>query len=72
MITVNTHEAKTRLSALLVAVQERGETVLDLPQWQTGRRTQAAIIPGNRAAVASAAGSRLGRTYPLRSHRTSQ
>ncbi|MFA6961352.1 MAG: type II toxin-antitoxin system Phd/YefM family antitoxin [Opitutaceae bacterium] len=28
MITVNTHEAKTRLSALLVAVEERGETVI--------------------------------------------
>lgn len=28
MITINTHEAKTQLSALLVAVQERGETVL--------------------------------------------
>lgn len=28
MITVNTHEAKTKLSALLAAVQERGETVL--------------------------------------------
>ncbi len=28
MITVNTHEAKTRLSALLVAVEEQNETVL--------------------------------------------
>ena len=28
MITVNTHEAKTRLSALLLAVEERGETVI--------------------------------------------
>jgi antitoxin (DNA-binding transcriptional repressor) of toxin-antitoxin stability system len=28
MITINTHEAKTRLSALLAAVQEDGETVL--------------------------------------------
>ena len=27
MITVNTHEAKTRLSALLAAVEERGEWV---------------------------------------------
>ena len=27
MITVNTHEAKTKLSALLVAVETRGETV---------------------------------------------
>jgi prevent-host-death family protein len=27
MITVNTHEAKTRLSALLAAVEERGELV---------------------------------------------
>ncbi len=28
MIQVNTHEAKTRLSALLTAVEERGEVVL--------------------------------------------
>ena len=28
MITVNTHEAKSRLSALLAAVQDRGEVVL--------------------------------------------
>ena len=28
MITVNTHEAKTRLSALLAAVQDDGEIVL--------------------------------------------
>ena len=28
MITVNTHEAKTRLSALLAAVEEEGEVVL--------------------------------------------
>jgi antitoxin (DNA-binding transcriptional repressor) of toxin-antitoxin stability system len=28
MITINTHEAKTQLSALLTAVQERGEVVL--------------------------------------------
>lgn len=28
MIQVNTHEAKTRLSALLVAVEERGEIVV--------------------------------------------
>ena len=28
MLTVNTHEAKTRLSSLLAAVEERGETVL--------------------------------------------
>jgi antitoxin (DNA-binding transcriptional repressor) of toxin-antitoxin stability system len=28
MITVNTHEAKTRLSALLLAVEEHGETVI--------------------------------------------
>lgn len=28
MIQVNTHEAKTRLSALLAAVEERGETVV--------------------------------------------
>lgn len=28
MITVNTHEAKSRLSALLLAVEERGETVI--------------------------------------------
>ncbi len=28
MITVNTHEAKTQLSSLLVAVEARGETVL--------------------------------------------
>ena len=27
MITVNTHEAKSRLSALLAAVEEQGETV---------------------------------------------
>ncbi len=27
MITVNTHEAKTKLSALLVEVETRGETV---------------------------------------------
>ena len=27
MITVNTHEAKTKLSALLAAVEERGEWV---------------------------------------------
>jgi prevent-host-death family protein len=27
MITVNTHEAKSKLSSLLVAVEERGETV---------------------------------------------
>ncbi len=27
MITVNTHEAKTRLSALLAAVEQRGEVV---------------------------------------------
>jgi antitoxin (DNA-binding transcriptional repressor) of toxin-antitoxin stability system len=27
MITVNTHEAKTKLSALLAAVEERGELV---------------------------------------------
>lgn len=27
MITVNTHDAKTRLSALLSAVEERGESV---------------------------------------------
>ena len=28
MITINTHQAKTQLSALLAAVQEQGETVL--------------------------------------------
>jgi len=28
MVTVNTHEAKTRLSALLAAVETKGETVL--------------------------------------------
>jgi prevent-host-death family protein len=28
MITVNTHEAKTRLSALVAAVADRGETVV--------------------------------------------
>ena len=28
MITVNTHEAKSRLSALLAAVENHGETVL--------------------------------------------
>ena len=28
MVTVNTHEAKTRLSSLLVAVEEKGEVVL--------------------------------------------
>lgn len=28
MITVNTHEAKSKLSALLAAVEERGETVI--------------------------------------------
>ncbi|MHC4473154.1 MAG: type II toxin-antitoxin system Phd/YefM family antitoxin [Planctomycetota bacterium] len=28
MITVNTHEAKTTLSALLAAVEERGEVVV--------------------------------------------
>jgi prevent-host-death family protein len=28
MITVNTHEAKTNLSVLLKAVEEKGETVL--------------------------------------------
>ena len=28
MITINTHEAKTKLSALLTAVQEHGEVVL--------------------------------------------
>ena len=28
MITVNTHEAKTQLSALLAAVEENGEVVL--------------------------------------------
>ncbi len=28
MLTVNTHEAKTKLSALLAAVEERGETIL--------------------------------------------
>ena len=28
MLKVNTHEAKTRLSALLAAVEEKGETVL--------------------------------------------
>ena len=28
MITVNTHEAKTNLSALLAAVEEKGEVVL--------------------------------------------
>jgi antitoxin (DNA-binding transcriptional repressor) of toxin-antitoxin stability system len=28
MITVNTHEAKSKLSALLAAVEERGEVVL--------------------------------------------
>jgi len=28
MVTVNTHEAKTRLSALLAAVEEDGEVVL--------------------------------------------
>ena len=28
MIAVNTHEAKTRLSALLAVVEEQGETVL--------------------------------------------
>jgi antitoxin (DNA-binding transcriptional repressor) of toxin-antitoxin stability system len=28
MLTVNTHEAKTKLSALLAAVEQRGETVL--------------------------------------------
>jgi len=28
MITVNTHEAKSKLSALLAAVEERNETVL--------------------------------------------
>jgi prevent-host-death family protein len=28
MITVNTHEAKSRLSALLAVVEEKGETIL--------------------------------------------
>ena len=28
MVTVNTHEAKTKLSKLLVLVEERGETVV--------------------------------------------
>ena len=28
MITVNTHEAKTKLSALLAAVEEKGEAVV--------------------------------------------
>lgn len=28
MITVNTHEAKTKLSALLAAIEQRGETVV--------------------------------------------
>lgn len=28
MLTVNTHEAKTRLSALIAAIEQRGETVL--------------------------------------------
>jgi antitoxin (DNA-binding transcriptional repressor) of toxin-antitoxin stability system len=28
MITINTHQAKTQLSALLTAVQERGEVVI--------------------------------------------
>lgn len=28
MISVNTHEAKTKLSALLAAVEQKGETVL--------------------------------------------
>ena len=28
MITVNTHEAKTKLSALLAAVEEKGEVVI--------------------------------------------
>lgn len=28
MITVNTHEAKTKLSALLAAVEEKGEVVV--------------------------------------------
>jgi prevent-host-death family protein len=28
MITVNTHEAKTKLSALLAAVEEKGESIL--------------------------------------------
>jgi antitoxin (DNA-binding transcriptional repressor) of toxin-antitoxin stability system len=28
MISVNTHEAKTRLSALLAAIEEKGEVVL--------------------------------------------
>jgi antitoxin (DNA-binding transcriptional repressor) of toxin-antitoxin stability system len=28
MLTVNTHEAKTKLSALLMAVEQKGETVI--------------------------------------------
>ena len=28
MITVNTHEAKTKLSSLLLAIEEKGEVVL--------------------------------------------
>ena len=36
MIRVNTHEAKTRLSRLLAAVEEQGEVGPDLPEWEAG------------------------------------
>ncbi len=42
MITVNTHEAKTRLSALLKAVEEQNE----VPQWETSRGIEGASQVG--------------------------
>ena len=35
MITVNTHEAKTKLSALLSAVEEKGEVVVSIKEEKT-------------------------------------
>ncbi len=51
MITINTHEAKTKLSALLAAVQERGEVVLICRNGKPVaelRQPTASLIPGSR------------------------
>jgi antitoxin (DNA-binding transcriptional repressor) of toxin-antitoxin stability system len=57
MITVNMHEAKTRLSELVKAVEERGETVIlcrdgtevaEIRRRAKGRRTLRDLTPDPR------------------------
>jgi antitoxin (DNA-binding transcriptional repressor) of toxin-antitoxin stability system len=67
MITVNMHEAKTRLSELVKAVEERNETVVvcrdgrevaEIRRRSKGRRAIRALAPDPRFQVEFAAGYR--------------